>query len=145
MSDVLTPSQIKVPGTARSKQDAIAEAGQILVEAGAVGPGYIDSMYEREKSVSTYMGSYLAIPHGTNETKHTITRSALSVVKYDAPIDWDGNEVRFVLGVAGYQGRHLDVLSKVARVFADNAEVDKLLGAQSAAEILELLESVNTT
>ncbi|MPY80098.1 MAG: PTS mannitol transporter subunit IIA [Actinophytocola sp.] len=145
MTDVLTPSQIRVPGTARSKDDAIAEAGQILVEAGAVDPDYIDSMYEREKSVSTYMGNYLAIPHGTNESKHAIKRSALSVVKYDTAIEWDGNDVRFVLGVAGYEGGHLDVLSKVARVFADDAEVDKLLGAQSADAVLELLDSVNAT
>ncbi len=145
MTDVLTPSQIKVPGAARSKEDAIAEVGQILVNAGAVDPDYIDSMYEREKSVSTYMGNYLAIPHGTNESKQLITRSALSVIKYDSPINWDGNEVRFVLGIAGYQGGHLDVLSKVARVFADTAEVNKLLDAQSAHAVLELLNSVNTT
>ncbi len=144
MTDVLTPSQIKIPGTARSKEDAIVEAGQILVEAGAVGPDYIDSMYEREKSVSTYMGNYLAIPHGTNESKQSITRSALSVIKYDTPIEWDGNDVHFVLGVAGYQGGHLDVLSKVARVFADTAEVNKLLDAQSPTEVFELLNSINT-
>ena len=38
MSDVLTLSQIKVPGTASSKNEAIQEAGQILVDAGAVSP-----------------------------------------------------------------------------------------------------------
>ena len=69
MSDVLTLSQMKVPGTARNKDDAIREAGEILVNAGAVTPAYIDSMFEREQSVSTYMGNYLAIPHGTNESK----------------------------------------------------------------------------
>ena len=36
MSDVLSLSQIKMPGTARSKDDAIREAGEILVAAGAV-------------------------------------------------------------------------------------------------------------
>ena len=42
MSDVLTLSQIRVPGTARSKDDAIREAGEMLIEAGAVTPEYID-------------------------------------------------------------------------------------------------------
>jgi PTS system mannitol-specific IIA component len=36
MTDVLSLSQVKVPGTARSKDDAIREAGGILVDAGAV-------------------------------------------------------------------------------------------------------------
>jgi PTS system mannitol-specific IIA component len=143
MSDVLTLSQIRVPGTARSKDDAIREAGGILVEAGAVTPAYIDSMFERERSVSTYMGNYLAIPHGTNESKESIKRSALSVIRYDQPIDWDGNEVRFALGIAGYQGGHMDILSRIAIVFSDTDEVDKLLAARSAEELFDLLNAVN--
>jgi PTS system mannitol-specific IIA component len=143
MSDILTPALVKVPGTARSKDEAIREAGGMLVDAGAVGPEYIDSMFEREKSVSTYMGNYLAIPHGTNESKESIKRSALSVIRYDQPIDWDGNEVRFALGIAGYQGGHMDILSKIALLFSDMDEVDKLLAARSAEEVFDLLHGVN--
>ena len=143
MSEVLNLSQVKVPGTARTKDEAIREAGAILVDAGAVTPDYIDAMFEREKSVSTYMGNYLAIPHGTNESKDTIKRSALSVVRYDQPIDWDGNEVRFAMGIAGYQGGHMDILSSVAILFSDTDEVDKLLAATTAEEMYELLNAVN--
>ena len=143
MSDILTPSSVKVPGTATSKDDAIREAGQLLVDAGAVSPAYVDAMFERERSVSTYMGNYLAIPHGTNESKDTIARSALSVVRYDAPIDWDGNEVRFAVGVAGVEGGHLEILNKIALVFSDMDEVETLLAAESAAEVYELLHAVN--
>jgi mannitol PTS system EIIA component len=143
MTDVLTLSQIKVPGTARSKEESIREAGEILVNAGAVTPEYIDSMFEREKSVSTYMGNYLAIPHGTNEAKDSIMRSALSVIRYDEPIDWDGNEVRFALGIAGYQGGHMDILSRIAILFSDTDEVDRLIAARSAEDIFDLLNAVN--
>ena len=143
MSDILTLAQIKVPGSASSKDAAIREAGEILVEAGAVSPAYVDAMFEREKSVSTYMGNYLAIPHGTNEAKDSIARSALSVVRYDSPIDWDGNEVRFAVGIAGVNNGHLEILSKVAIVFADTDEVDKLVSAGSAEEIYDMLNAVN--
>ncbi|HZM64959.1 MAG TPA: PTS sugar transporter subunit IIA [Nakamurella sp.] len=143
MSDILTLSQIKVPGAAAGKDDAIREAGQILVDAGAVSPAYVDAMFEREKSVSTYMGNYLAIPHGTNEAKDTISKSALSVVRYDNPISWDGNEVRFAVGIAGLNNGHLEILSKIAIVFADMAEVDKLIAASSAEEVYDLLHAVN--
>ena len=143
MSDILTLSQIRVPGTASSKDDAIREAGQILVDAGAVSPAYVDAMFDREKSVSTYMGNYLAIPHGTNEAKDTIVKSALSVVRYESPIDWDGNEVRFAVGIAGLNNGHLEILGKIAIVFADTDEVDKLIAAKSAEEVYELLYAVN--
>lgn len=143
MSDVLTRDQVKVPGEARTKDDAIREAGEILVRAGAVGPEYVDAMFEREKSVSTFMGNGLAIPHGTNESKSAIRRSALSVVKYDPPIDWDGNEARFVVGIAGYEGGHLEILGKVAVVFADTDQVDRLVAAGSADEVFTILDAVN--
>jgi mannitol PTS system EIIA component len=143
MTDVLTVSQVKVPGTARSKDEAIREAGGILVDAGAVTDDYVGAMFEREKSVSTYMGNYLAIPHGTNESKGSITRSALSVVKYEPPLDWDGNEVRFVVGIAGHEGGHLDILGKVAVVFSDSDEVDRLVAASSAEELFAILSAVN--
>jgi len=143
MSEILTLSQIKVPGTAGSKEEAIREAGEILVEAGAVSAGYVEAMFERERSVSTYMGNYLAIPHGTNEAKDTIARSALSVVRYESPIDWDGNEVRFAVGIAGVNNGHLEILSKIAVVFSDSEEVDRLLAAGSAREVYDLLNAVN--
>ena len=143
MSDILALSQIKVPGAAISKDDAIREAGALLVDSGAVSPAYVDAMLEREKSVSTYMGNFLAIPHGTNEAKDTIARSALSVVRYDQPIDWDGNEVRFAVGVAGVNNGHLEILNKIAIVFSDMDEVDKLIAARSAEEMYDLLNAVN--
>jgi PTS system mannitol-specific IIA component len=143
MSDILTLNQIKVPGKATTKDEAIQEAGQILVDAGAVTAAYVDAMYEREKSVSTYMGNFLAIPHGTNEAKDAIKASALSVVRYDNPIDWDGNEVRFAVGIAGLNNGHLEILGKIAVIFSDMDEVDKMIAAGSADEVYELLNAVN--
>src|SRR6476469_8530322 len=143
MSDILSLSQIKVPGAATSKDDAIREAGQLLVDSGAVSPAYVDAMFEREKSVATYMGNYLAIPHGTNEAKDTITRSANAVVKNEQPIDCNGNDVRFAVGIAGVDNVHLEILGKIAVVFSDSDEVEKLLAAQSADELYQLLSAVN--
>jgi len=143
MSNVLEPAQIRVGGTAASVEEAIAEAAGILVTAGAVTPEYQGFMLEREKSVSTYMGNLLAIPHGTNEGKDTILDSALSFVRYDAPVDWAGNEVRFVVGIAGKDNGHLDILSKIAIIFSDDDEVQKLLDAPDAEALYALLAEVN--
>ena len=140
---VLEPSQIRLSGTARTKEDAIAEASAILVGAGAVTADYHDFMLQREETVSTYMGNLLAIPHGTNEGKDTILASALSFVRYDNPIDWDGNEVRFVVGIAGKDGGHMEVLSSIAIVFSEDDEVAKLLAAQTPEEVMDILGDVN--
>jgi len=130
-------------GAARTKEEAIREAGDLLVRSGAVTPEYVEAMLERERSISTYMGSYLAIPHGTNESKSGILRSAVSLVRYEQPIDWDGNEVRVVVGIAGAGGEHLQILSKVAIVFSDDDLARGILEAGSADEIYDILQAVN--
>ncbi|MCU1443383.1 MAG: mannitol transporter subunit [Cryobacterium sp.] len=143
MTQILEPSNVVAEGSATTKEEAIREAGALLVAAGSVREDYIASMLEREASVSTYMGNYLAIPHGTNEAKDSILRSALSLVRYTEPIDWDGEQVKFAVGIAGLNNEHLEILSKIAIVFSDEDEVQKLIDAGSAEDIYAILEEVN--
>lgn len=141
---ILDARSIRLSGTASTRQGAIQEVGGLLVEAGSVQPSYVKSMIERDAAVSTYMGNYLAIPHGTNASKETVIRSALAVVRYSEPVDWNGHEVRFVLGIAGAGREHLAILAKVADVFCDDAQVRQLLVATTVEEMLALLDGVDS-
>jgi mannitol PTS system EIIA component len=142
---VLQESQIRIHDgdTAPTKSEAMKEAAEILESAGAVTADYYPAMIEREKSVSTYMGNFLAIPHGTNDAKDAIKASALSFTRYTSPIDWDGNPVRFVVGIAGVNNEHLDILSKIAIVFSDEDQVQALTDAPDEAAIMAILGEVN--
>jgi PTS system mannitol-specific IIA component len=143
MSEIVTKELIIASGAATTRDEAIREAGNLLLKAEAVTPAYVEAMLEREKSITTYMGSYLAIPHGTNESKETIKHSAVSLVRYVNPIDWDGNEVRIVVGIAGVNNEHLSILSKIAIVFSDEVEAKKVLDATTVDELYQLLGDVN--
>jgi PTS system mannitol-specific IIC component len=143
-SEILAPESVILNGTATTRDAAIDEAGRLLLARDAVDEGYITAMHEREESVSTYMGSYLAIPHGTNAAKDHIKRSAVSVIRYPDGIDWDGKEVKFVVGVAGINNEHLHILSSIAKVFTDKAQVAQLEAATSVDEVLELFGKVNS-
>ena len=134
---------VVLTGAATTRDAAIDEAGQLLLARGAVDSGYVDAMHEREESVSTYMGSYLAIPHGTNAAKDHILKSAVSVIRYPNGIDWNGKEVKFVVGVAGVNNEHLHILSSIAKVFTNKEQVARLEAASSVDEVLELFGKVN--
>jgi mannitol PTS system EIIA component len=140
---VLELPQINLHGTATTSSEAVDEAGRILVATGAVTADYPRYMHERENLVSTYMGNFLAIPHGTNDGKDTVLASALSFVRYDDPIDWGGNPVRFVVGIAGKDGGHMEVLSSIALIFSDEEQVDRLLVAETHEDVFALLGDVN--
>ncbi|MET0523175.1 MAG: PTS mannitol transporter subunit IICBA [Nocardioides sp.] len=142
--DLLPDSSVVLTGTASSRDDAITEAGQLLVAAGAVDPAYVDAMHERETSVSTAMGNFLAIPHGTNEAKGSIHRSAMSFVRYPDGLDWNGKPVKFVVGIAGAGNEHLPLLGKIAKVFADSDKVAELEAAQTAGDVQRILGQVST-
>ncbi|MFJ6279197.1 MULTISPECIES: PTS mannitol transporter subunit IICBA [Arthrobacter] len=142
-SDILVADSVILSGSATSRDAAIDEAGQLLLARDAVDEGYLQAMHEREESVSTYMGSFLAIPHGTNAAKDHIRKSAVSFVRYPEGLDWNGKEVKFVVGVAGVNNEHLHILSSIAKVFTDKAQVAQLEAATSAEEILEIFRKVN--
>jgi PTS system mannitol-specific IIC component len=143
-SGILAPESVVLNGAATTRDAAIDEAGRLLLDRGAVDSGYLDAMHEREQSVSTYMGSYLAIPHGTNAAKDHIMKSAVSVVRYPNGIDWNGKEVKFVVGVAGINNEHLHILSSIAKVFTNKAQVARLEAATTVEEVLDLFGKVNS-
>lgn len=137
--DVLAVESIVLTGTATTRDGAIGEAGRLLVACGAVEPAYVEAMYAREGSVSTYMGNGLAIPHGTNDAKSSINRTGISFVRYAEPIDWNGKPAEFVVGIAGAGKDHMALLTQIAGVFLNKDEVARLRAAQTAAEVREVL------
>jgi PTS system mannitol-specific IIC component len=140
---VLRRESVLLQGGAADMAGAIDEAGRLLMAVDAVDGQYTAAMHEREGSVSTYMGNFLAIPHGTNEAKDHIKASAVTFARYDDPIDWNGKPVKFVVGIAGKNKEHLGILAKIAKVFGDKEQVARLEAASSVDEILDILGKVN--
>lgn len=140
---ILTVDQVRIHPGGATQDEAMREAAGILQAAGAVTEAYLDAMRLREQTVSTYMGNELAIPHGTNETKGEILASALSVVRYDGGVDWGGEPVRFVVGIAGKGDEHLEILSQIAILFSDDDDLARLKAAATADELYGVIASVN--
>src|SRR5690606_11752393 len=122
---------------------ALKEAADVLVAAGAVTADYLQAMHDREQAVSTYMGNGLAIPHGTNDAKDAVLGSALSVVRYDGGVDWDGEQATFVIGSAEQDSEHRGILAQIAILVTDDDDVAKLTAAATPEELFELLAAVN--
>lgn len=139
---ILSANKVKLNATVGDKYEAIRLAGQLLVEAGHVEPAYVDSMIERENSLSTYMGGGLAIPHGTSESKSAIKSTGLSIVQLPAGVDFgDGEKAHLVIGIAAVGDDHLDILTNVAMICSDDENMERILAAKTPAEMIEIFES----
>ncbi|QCJ40621.1 PTS mannitol transporter subunit IICBA [Bacillus sp. S3] len=122
-----------------SKEEAIRFAGRALVKAGYVKESYIDAMIARDEMTSTYMGNDVAIPHGTEEAKKDVLNSGFTVLQVPNGVDFDGQKVRLIFGIAGKDGTHLEILSGIAVTCSDMANIEKLVEAKTAKEIMDIL------
>ncbi|CAG7643049.1 Mannitol-specific phosphotransferase enzyme IIA component [Paenibacillus solanacearum] len=139
---ILSADKVKLNATAKDKFDAVRMAGQLLVSAGHVGPSYVESMIERENSLSTYMGGGLAIPHGTSESKGSIQSTGLSIVQLPEGVDFgEGNIAHLVIGIAAVGDDHLDILTNVAMVCSDDDNMEQILKASTPEEMIAIFES----
>lgn len=141
--DILTKDNIVLNAELNSKEEAVRYAGQILSNQGYVEASYIDKMLEREEVSTTYIGNQVAIPHGTEDAKSTVNETGLSVVIVPNGVDFDGNEVNILIGIAGKGNEHLEILSKIALVCSEEENIQKLIHAETKDEILTILGGVN--
>lgn len=142
--EVLNKDNIQLNAVLNTQEEAIRQAGGILVDNGYVEPSYVDKMLEREEVTSTYMGNYVAIPHGTEDAKSAVLETGISVVTVPVGVEFgDGNTVKVLIGIAGKGDEHLEILSKIALVCSEEENIAKIVGAQSKEEIIRLFDEVN--
>ncbi len=118
-SAILSRSNIRLNLESVDKFEAIKMAGKVLVDGGYVDEKYIDAMIEREKELTTYIGSGVAIPHGVGRAKELIEKSGISVLQFPDGIDFGEEKAYLVIGIAGVGNEHITILSNIATIIGD--------------------------
>lgn len=108
-------------------EEAIKTCGKLLLESGSIEEGYIQAMLERERSAPTAIGDLTAIPHG--ESRSFVRKTGLAVITYPDGIDWNGEKVRLVIGIASKGEEHLEILKRISALVADEDSVNRLVDA----------------
>ncbi|WP_261131859.1 PTS sugar transporter subunit IIA [Bacillus sp. Marseille-Q3570] len=145
MSDaILTADNIVLNTKLSNKEEAIRFVGGILYDQGYVEREYIEEMLKREEITSTFMGNSVAIPHGTDDAKKSVKETGLSIVTVPDGVDFgDGNTVKLLIGIAGKGNEHLEILSKIAIVCSEEENIDHILQAETAEEVISIFNEVN--
>jgi len=130
--------------TATNKEEAIRYAGNKLVELGYVEPGYVESMLERENLVSTYLGEYIAVPHGTVEAKDRVKKTGIVICQYPSGIQFteDKDDIaKLIIGIAAKNDEHIQVITTITNALDEPGVIDKLTQTQNIDEILDILSA----
>lgn len=120
------------------KNEALTEVGEYMAQLGYVKPGYKEYILEREKQSTTYLGNYVAIPHGTVEGKQEILNTGIVIFQYPNGIDFgNGNKAYFLIGIAAKNNEHIEIISHISDVIEDEDEVFKLKDEKNIEKLYE--------
>lgn len=124
-----------------TKSEAIKLAGEKLLEHELIEPEYIDSMLEKEKTDQTYIGNKVAIPHGTLDGKKYVKKSGIVILHFKDSIDYSGNDVNLIIGIAGLDEDHLEILSEIAIKLSSEEKVESLINVDSPEEFINIFKN----
>lgn len=137
--EILQKGNILVDVGEISKAEALNRIGQLLINSGYVNEGYINEIFEREKIVNTYIGNGVAIPHGVSHSEKYISKSGIAILQSKEGIEYGDNKAYIIIGIAGINDEHLNILSNIAIFIQDEENVRKLIAADTSEEIYNML------
>ena len=144
LTDILKPTNIRVPLQAKVKNEAIAELVNMLAENGEVTDPkkVLESVLDREATRTTGIGNGLAIPHGKcTGTDHLV----MAIGRPATPIDFqsiDGRPVNLIWLLTSppdKTGPHIHALARISRLMTIDRFRQSLTSAQSAKEIYDAI------
>jgi mannitol PTS system EIIA component len=139
LAGLLSPSRVLLGRSAEDWEGAVRQVGDVLVASGAVTDGYVDLMVERERSLSTFVGEGVAIPHGTLAGRDLVRHDALCVVQFPGGVDWHGDDVVLCVGIAAQGDGHVPILAQLAELLMEPDRAEALRRAATPDEVLMLL------
>jgi mannitol/fructose-specific phosphotransferase system IIA component (Ntr-type) len=146
LSELIQEDLVKMDLEASNKWDAIEELVDLLISSHELRltnrAEVVDTVFAREKSLSTGLEHGLAVPHGAVECVGDIL-AAVGLSKNGIPFDsLDGNPARLVVLLVipkGAAQRHVRTLAGIARLASNQGLRQRILEAQSHSEILEAI------
>jgi PTS system mannitol-specific IIC component len=138
IESILKVNNIKTGLKSTSKEEAIQYAGELLVNNGYVKNDYIKAMLQRENEATTYIGSGVAIPHGTAESKKSILKSGIIILQYPEGVTFNDNTANLIIGIAGIGNEHIEILAHLSSVLENEEMLEKLVNTNDPNLIFEM-------
>lgn len=127
-----------------TKEQIIEEMVDLLVANGRIKDrdAALRAVLEREQKMSTGMQHGIAIPHGkTDSVEKLVTAMALKKEGVDfGSMDGKPSTI-FIMTISSVSrtGPHIQFLSEISQVLNDPEKRERILKAQSASEVLDVL------
>lgn len=139
----LTPELICLDRPPADKMAAIAQAAELLTEAGCVEEPFRYGMIAREAMGNTYLGHGVALPHGVAQTERHIRETGMAVIRAPEGIPWGPNAEKadLIIAIAAQHEEYLAILRHITSLLNRDDLLARLKNATQAQDIIDLLAS----
>ena len=142
LEEVLTEDLVETHYCAKDSDDAVREAGRLLVKKGVAKEEYIEAMIENVRINGTYIviAPGIAMPHARPE--EGALGIGFSLITLDQPVNFGhpkNDPVQLVVALCAIDHQtHLNALADLAELLSDEENVQKILKADKAAEVIAI-------
>ena len=136
---IFPEENIILNATFKNKKEAIEACADIFIKGGYTDESYKADMLQRDKEASVFLGNGVALPHGLASSKNTIKNSGICFIQVPKGVDFDGETVYLLVGVAGKGEEHVELLGKIGTTLIDKSVIDQLKNANSKQEVMNIL------
>ncbi len=143
LKDVISLKMIEVGYRAKDWEDAVREAGKLLMVDGCVNQDYIDSMVSTVKRVGTYIviSKGIALPH--SRSGEGAFKVGISILKLAEPVVFghpENDPVDLVFGLSSIDNSsHITALQDLASTLIDQDKLDYLRNENDPDKLYEFL------
>ncbi|AVP49136.1 PTS sugar transporter subunit IIA [Williamsoniiplasma luminosum] len=135
---IFSPENVLINQNAKTKEEAILQCGNLLKELGYINDEYIDSMLERERHFSTYIGNWIAICHGMDG--RGVLDNGIVIIHFEKPIMFEDQPTHFLVGLAAKNSQYNDFFEKMSIKLLEIDFVEELLKHPSRERIFKEFE-----
>ena len=145
ITDLLSEKAINLHGKANSKEEAIIQLVDLMVENENINDkeAYKKAVLKREEEGTTGIGEGIAIPHGKTDA---VEKPGLAAMIIPDGVDFkslDGSPAKLLFLIAAPNTKdnvHLDVLSRLSTLLMDTEFRQALYDAKSPKEFLKCID-----
>ena len=144
MKDILKMENVKITDSVKDWKEAIEISVQPLIQQGYCEERYIAGIIENTQKFGPYyvLCENLALIHGRSEQGVIKTQLAITVLKQPVKFRTEGYNVRVLIALAAQDSKsHLEAMQAISNIFSDNERVQKILEADKAEIIYDLIVS----
>ena len=138
----LTDKLISLDVEAETPEEAIRQAGALLVAGNKVEERYIDAMVKGYKDVGAYivLAPLIAVPHARPE--HGVLEQGVSLVRLKSPVVFGhptNDPVQIVCAICGIDSTsHIGMLQSLAAVLGNKEKLETILTTINKEEIISI-------